>query len=93
MGVAKALIAISGLLGEAHSSSTNRVAHLASELGPDNETDHVASQSPRLVLCGVFWNRMRWWGKRTVVAGDAIGETAGGVVEVTITTHKAETHV
>lgn len=42
MDVAKALIAIGGLLGETHSSSTSRVALLAVELGPDSEADHVA---------------------------------------------------
>ena len=40
VGVAKALIAISGLLGETHPSSTGRVAFVASALRRDNETDH-----------------------------------------------------
>jgi hypothetical protein len=40
VGVAKALIVISGLLGETHSSSTGRVAFVASTLRRDNEAGH-----------------------------------------------------
>lgn len=40
VGVAKALIVISGLRGETHSSSTGRVAFVASTLRRDNEAGH-----------------------------------------------------
>lgn len=45
VGVAKALIAISGLLGETHSSSTGRVAFVASALRRDNEADHETAST------------------------------------------------
>ncbi|KAF3387094.1 hypothetical protein F1880_000129 [Penicillium rolfsii] len=47
-GVAKALIAISGHLGETHSSSTGRVAFVASALERHNKANHeIASTIAR----------------------------------------------